>query len=351
MLFITCSIAFLGAWIGKKLKIPAGLIIGAIIAVSAANLTIGVSPIPSVMKWATQVIAGAFIGVGLNRESIKRLRHLVKPACIIVTGLVSINVLLGLLLYHISSLDLCTALFATVPGGIAEMSVISEDMGANTPLVSVFQLARLISTLCTFPLFITHIMKAEKVETAEHAAKRPKAKNSLSRQEWQEFLCTMLFAGLAGWFGKLIQFPGGTLLFSAIAASFLQIRFGIGIVPRWSKRLAQVIIGAYVGAKVTPDVVRSIAGLLPFIVLVVVTYLVFCLFTGWFVSKVTTVDKLTASFSCTPAGSSDMALIASDFDVEPATIAVLQMIRLIMVIAICPSLISFILYLQSIFCF
>lgn len=348
MLLLTCTIAFLGAWIGKKLKIPAGLIIGAIVAVAAANLTIGVSPIPAGMKWATQVVAGAFIGVGLNRESIGRLRFLIKPAFIIVTGLVSINVFLGLLLYHTSSLDLCTALFATVPGGIAEMSIISEDMGANTPLVSVFQIARLVSTLCTFPLFITHFMKAEKVETEKQVNSKPRAKSSLSQREWYEFLLTILFAGLSGLLGKLIGFPGGTLLFSSIAASFLQIRFSIGIIPRWSKRLAQIIVGAYVGAKVTPEVVRSIAGLLPYIVLVVVTYLIFCLFTGWFVSKVTTVDRLTASFSCTPAGSSDMALIASDFDVEPATIAVLQMIRLIMVIAICPSLISLLLKLQEI---
>ncbi len=346
MLWMTLSFAFLGAWVGKKLKIPAGLIIGAIVFVSVANLTIGVPPVPPLLKWSTQVIAGAFVGVDLNRESIKKLKYLIKPSCIIVGGLVSVNMLLGLLLYRITSLDLCTALFSTVPGGLAEMSVISEEMGANTPLVSVFQLSRMIFTVCTFPLIITHLMKVEKTGDGTQTKAKSGTKKPLSRQEWMEFLLTMLLAGLAGALGRLTGFPGGALLFSAIAASLLQIRFQIGIVPRWAKRLAQIIVGAYVGSKVTPEVIRSIGGLWPYVLLVVTTYLVFCLLTGLLLSKVSNIDKVTAAFSCAPAGSSDMALIASEFDVEPATIAVLQMIRLIMVIAICPSLISLMLRLN-----
>ena len=347
----TCSFALLGAWGAKKLKIPSGLIIGAILSVAIANLTIGVAPIPYFMKWATQVIAGAYIGVGLDRESVRRLRHLIKPALIIVVGLITINMALGLILYRITSLDLCTALFATVPGGLSEMSVISEEMGANTPLVSVFQLSRMITTVCTFPLFITHILKAKKQTTDRTEATLGSQASVAGPRHTREFLITLIVAGIGGFLGKYSGFPGGVLLFSAVITCLLKIRFGFGRIPRWSKRLAQIIVGGYVGAQVTMDVVAAITDIWYCIILVVVSYLIFCLSIGWFLSKVTVLDRITAAFSAAPAGSSDMALIASDYDVEPSAIAVLQMIRLVLVIAICPGLITLILKLQSIFLF
>ena len=173
----------------------------------------------------------------------------------------------------------------------------------------------------------------------------------MSRQEWKEFLITMAFATIAGIAGKLSGFPGGALLFSAIISSVIKIAFHIGVVPKWAKRLAQVIVGAYVGAKVTSDVVLSIFEIWPYIVLVVVSYLIVCLLTGWFISRTCNLDKVTAAFSSAPAGASDMALIASDYAVEPSAIAVLQMIRLVMVIALCPSLITLLLKLQGIYGF
>lgn len=348
MLVLTLAIAGMGALIGKKLKIPAGVMVGAIVSVAIVNLLVGVPAVPMFLKWLTQVIAGAFIGVGLNRDCIQRLRKFVKPACIILCGLLSINILLGLALYHLSSMDLCTALFATVPGGLTEMSVISEEMGADTALVSVFQLARMTVTVCVFPFFITRIMKARKAEKETVVLKKKTSLAELSGKEWMELLFTLFFAGAAGVLGRLSGFPGGVLLFSAVAVSFLQIRFGIGLLPQQVKRLAQVIVGSYIGAKLTSDVVRSVAKVWPYIVMIVGIYLIFCIVMGSVLARVTEVDKLTAAFSCAPAGASDMALIASDFDVEPTTIAVLQMIRLIMVIAICPGLITLLLKLQSV---
>ncbi len=340
MILITCGIAFLGAWIGKKLRVPSGIMIGAILAVSAVNIGFGVAPIPSVVKTATQIIAGAFVGVSLDQKSVQKLRTLTRPACFLVITLLTTNILLGLLLYYISPLDLCTALFATVPGGIAEMTIISEDMGANTPLVSVFQLSRVVLINCLFPIFISVILKAKKnpdhaLEYFSHVKVQP-----WDRRKWVEFFITMLSAGLAGFTGKSLGFPGGALLFSAVITGFLKVRFHIGFMPKTIKRLAQALVGAYVGAQVTLDVAISASGIWRYIVLIVVFYLIFCLVTGWFISKTTSMDPVTAAFSCAPAGASEMSLIASEFEVDSSAIAVLHMIRLMMVLAVCPCTIN-----------
>lgn len=344
MLLLTFLVASLGAYVGYRLKVPAGIIVGAIVFVALANLTVGVAPIPSALKWLTQVIAGAFIGTGLTRTAVKDLPSLAKPGVIILFMLIGTSVVLGLALYYTSSvpMDLRTALFSTVPGGIAEMSVIADDMGADMALVSVFQLARLTATMCTFPFFITHIMRAEK-NTQDVAPAKKSVPKAFTLSQWAEFALAMAAAAVAGAVGSISGFPGGALLFAVIATGFLKIRFDKGIVPRWAKRAAQVLVGAYIGAKITNDVLKSALKLWPYVVFIVASYLVSCLFTAWLLSKTTKVDKLTAAFSCTPAGSSDMALIASEFDTETPTIAALQIVRLVGVIGICPSLISLLL--------
>ncbi len=338
---LTCSIALAGAWIGKKLKIPSGIMIGAILAVAAANVSIGAAPIPLILKVFTQIIAGAYAGASLNQKSVQKLRKLLKPACILVTAMILVNVMLGFLLYQLSPLDLCSSLFATVPGGLSEMAVISEEMGANMPLVSLFQLSRIVLVNCLFPLFITRLLNAKKApdDCSQTSGTGTRVKQ-LAQKELLEFLLTLLLAGLAGSAGKKLGIPGGALLFSAIITGIMKIRFHIGIMPKWAKRLAQVLVGAYVGAQITRDVMISSKSLWPYVLLIVTCYLIVSLFAAWLITKVTTIDPVTAAFSCAPAGASEMALIASEFQVDSSTIAALQMFRMIMVIAICPSMIA-----------
>ena len=60
------------------------------------------------------------------------------------------------------------------------------------------------------------------------------------------------------------------------------------------------------------------------------------------ISKWFYIDIITAMLCCTPAGTSDMALIASERGVNGVDIALLQVTRLVSVIVIFPSVIRII---------
>ena len=336
---LTFGVALIGGFAALRLRIPAGAIVGAIVLVAAANILFGVAEIPPVLKLCTQIIAGAFIGAGMDRESLRTIRRLAKPALILVVSLLTVTITLGLLLYRFSSMDLCTALFAVSPGGITEMAVIADDMGADTATVSVFQLARLTATMCIFPVLIPHIMHAERSEAAAPKSAAPKQRR-MDRAQWGAFAITLFVAGATGAVGYFTRFPGGVLLFSVLGVSALKLITGIGVVPKSAKRLAQVLTGAYIGAKISRSVITGLVTLWPYALLVVAGYLIFCLLIGILMSKVTCVDRVTAAFSCAPAGSSDMALIASEFATVTPTIAALQIVRLISVVALYPTIIS-----------
>lgn len=336
---LTCGIAAIGGLLALRLKIPAGAIVGAIVLVAAANILWGLAEVPRLLKLFTQIVAGAFIGAGMDRRAVATLRHLVKPALILMGSLLGFATLLGLLLYRFSPLDLRTALFAVSPGGITEMAVIADDMGADTAAVSVFQIARLTATMCTFPFLITHIMRAERGKEPPPQAEAPE-RARMDRKAWGAFALTMLVGTAAGLIGYVTRFPGGVLLFSVIGVTALKLITGVGRVPKAVKRLAQILIGAYIGAKISRPVLTNLVALWPYVLIVVVGYLGFCLLNGLLLSKATGIDRVTAAFSSTPAGSSDMALIASEFGTVTPTIAALQIVRLISIVAFYPSIIS-----------
>jgi membrane AbrB-like protein len=104
-------------------------------------------------------------------------------------------------------------------------------------------------------------------------------------------------------------------------------------------------VAYYIGAKVTRSVAGTIVYLWPYVIVFVFLYFIFCLLAGFIMSKITKIDRITAVFSCTPAGASDMALIASEFVTTTPTIATLQLVRMVGIIAIFPSMIALILRL------
>ncbi|MGE5678461.1 MAG: AbrB family transcriptional regulator [Pseudomonadota bacterium] len=343
-ILFTLLIAVIGGTLALKIKLPAGAIVGSIIAVSVVNIVMGLPEMPGVLKWFTQVIAGAFIGSGLTSKSVSEMKKLTLPAIILITTFMVINILLGFALYFTSPLDLCTSLFAVVPGGLSEMSVIADDMGADTAVVSVFQVARLTSTMCLFPFLITRILHAEKNNSGLYQVKNDIVPLPQKSQR-SDFALSLLIAAAAGTLGQISGFPGGILLFSVTATGFLKIKTDRGFMPKTATRLAQILTGAYIGAKVTRSVAGTIVYLWPYVIVFVFLYFIFCLLAGFIMSRITKIDRITAVFSCTPAGASDMALIASEFVTTTPTIATLQLVRMVGIIAIFPSMIALILRL------
>ena len=135
-LCITLLIGSAGGFLGYKSKIPAGGILGALIATTAYSVLTHHAAALISYKILAQIIAGFFIGMQLGNANLKSISKLWGPILVTVAGMLCINVIIGIFLHAISSMDLMTALFASTPGGIADMTMISEDMGANTIQVS-----------------------------------------------------------------------------------------------------------------------------------------------------------------------------------------------------------------------
>lgn len=158
--FLTMLVATLGGLLGYKLKIPAGALIGAMSAVGIYNMLGKPSYIPADVRVGVQIVAGAMIGLRMDKDTVSGLKQMVVPALIIVFGVVATSLVIGLIIAKFSHMDLTTCLFASAPGGVTEMTLAAGALGADTAQVGILQSLRLISVIAILPnvlRFLTRI--------------------------------------------------------------------------------------------------------------------------------------------------------------------------------------------------
>lgn len=354
---VTFIVGLIGALICFKLKVTGGLMIGSLLAVALLNIFTGLAYFPLPAKIFAQIISGAFIGMQVNRKNVSDLKKMVKPTVFLVGGLLLINIILGFIIYALSDCDLMTALFAAVPGGVADISIISSDMGADTSIVAVFQLFRLVNVLTFFPTLIFPIAKyiskrqppsIKNQQAQEHTdtqASPANTKNKTIDQPIKRTVITLSIAFIFGILGAIVKIPAGPLLFSTLSVSVLSLWTNKAYMPFGVKRFAMIVAGAFVGSSFVRENLNGIAGLILPMILLVVGYMVFCILLGILMSKLFKIDIATALFSCTPAGASDMALLATDIGAVGPQVALLQIARLFCVITIFPRAIELVLWL------
>lgn len=346
LFFITFLVGSIGAFVATKLKVPAPFMVGSMIFVGIFNSFTSTAYVYPWSRFLVQVIAGGFIGISMDKEKIKTFKTMLKPALVMMIGLLFLNIVVGFFLYKTTKLDLLSALFAAVPGGMSDMSIISSEMGADTSTVAIFQLARLIGVISLFPLLIREVHKKiyphQQIDSGNIESTKTTNIKKHEVINLNETLISLIIAFAFGAIGKLTSIPAGTMIFSLMGISLMRICKNKGFIPLILKQLAQILAGTFIGCGITKTLLYNLKSFILPVIIMVLLYIIFCALLGYIMNKLFKIDLITAMFCCTPAGASDMALIASDLGANTPNIALLQIIRLITVIVLFPSIIKFI---------
>lgn len=157
--FITLVIGFTGGLTFASLGIPAGGLIGAMLTVGVYKIFSLNGVVHSSTRLIGEIIVGSAIGLGFTRGLIGQFRHLLLPSLIIMVSVITFGVVTGVLLHKLTDIDLITSIFASSPGGITNMTLISDSMGADSQIVALMQFVRLISLIIVLPILTRVICK------------------------------------------------------------------------------------------------------------------------------------------------------------------------------------------------
>jgi membrane AbrB-like protein len=344
-LLVTILISSCFGLLVNKMKVPGGLLVGAIIGAALLNIFFSTSYMPAQTKLLVQIIAGAFIGCSMEKSDVQRLPKIIKPTIIMITGLLILNLVAGVLIHWVSPLDWVTSFMSVVPGGISDTPIIAAVMGADGPKVAVMQIIRQILGIGVFPsLIFIYDNRRKKIEENDkreaYTAKRQKSQN----QSWQAIICALAVATVFGLLGSITGIPAGTFVFAIISVLILKLRFDFAYLPKSLKQFAQILSGCYLGSTIFMKDVLELRYLLIPIIIIIVGYMANCFVTGIVLSKTCDFTRKEAMLITTPAGASDMALISSDMGVENTDVIILQILRAVIVMTFFPQIISLILH-------
>ena len=150
----TVIVGIIGGIIGYFSHLPAGTMSCSMALVAYFNVKTHKAYMPLTLRKIIQSFGGALIGSKVTLSDVIALKNLILPIILIVIGFCLMNILVGFFLYKTTKFSLSTALLSASPGGMSDISLMAEDLGANGPQVASMQFLRAIFIVGVYPIII-----------------------------------------------------------------------------------------------------------------------------------------------------------------------------------------------------
>lgn len=325
----------------QKLKLPGGMLIGAILGIAVLNLGFSIGYAPSWFKLTAQIFTGAYLGCSMSRDEVKEIPKMIGPVLIATAGFFVLCLCCALAFEKIAGLDALTSLFCALPGGLTDTPLVAMDMGAQVGIVVAAQLVRAVYGIACLPLVM---LGADRIlakrlgvpsvrERDELKAKRPKPDKAFLMM-----ILTLLAAAAGGFFGRWLGIPAGTFTFAMIFAMIFNLKTDKGYSPKPLRRVAQVLSGICIGIRITRGELATMTKMIPPLIIMVIGYSLFCIAMGSLFAKRFHMGLREGMLSVSPAGATEVTLVAADMDVVSSKLLVMHVFRLITALVLFPQL-------------
>ena len=227
------------AWLG----IPLPWMLGSLFATSIYAITAGRWKMPPFARSVARPVVGILAGSAFT--PLVAASILAWWPVILFVALYTLAVTSAGFVYfrRIALLDRVTALFASTPAGLSELSLLGGTLGADIRSLVIIHSVRVLTVVIALPLILQFIL-GHPVGRSIAGLSHPGA---ITGTEW----LIMGGIGLAGFLiGTFGRFPGGSM----VAALFLSaVLHGTGLLeaapPGWLVIIVQIVVGAVLGGR------------------------------------------------------------------------------------------------------
>ena len=291
------------------------------------------------------------IGLRVTRSSLRKLRGVALPAFLVPAVMITCGLLLGLYAALAPNdsplhLDFQSAVLAITPGGFQEMSIAAQQMNALLSVVVISHVIRIMTVLFAYPKIIRTALgfverrsppaDGEPHEKSSDEDESP-PKDRVGPARWAAMI---LGAAAGGVFGVWTNIPAGSVVFAML---------GVASSRRWSRRsrrcsrrsraaASRSLWERRLGFRSRSD--RWPAGdlVIP-LATTLALLLVISLATGLFIYRFTRIDLASALWMSAPGGLMEIMVLAEAMDLDVLPILTVHTMRVLLIIAIQPSLV------------
>jgi uncharacterized protein len=346
-MLLTLLLIFVLGYIGYRifsfLHIPGGAVTGALVMLAIiTSQGAQWAEFPSYITTFFQVIIGVMIGCRFQREQISTMKSLLVPGILSSVWMIVISLAVGFLLTNLTGIDLGTALYGSVPGGLFEMGLIALTFNLSVPIVTLLQFVRILSINISLPLIVSKCNNLG-VEGANCQIKTniDKNENSSSRTDILNIMAALLVGGIGGYTASYLGLPVGGMLGAMIVVAFLR---AIGVplkeLPTWLIICTQIVLGGYLGTTFTPEMVSTLQTILVPILFFSIFVVINGMFVGLLFHRILKWDLATSLLSTAAGGVTLMTLTAMEVNADPVRVSMLHSLRLAIILLVMPTLIA-----------
>jgi len=144
-----------GGVVFSMLGVPAGGVIGSMLVIAVLRLSgLSFSSVPRTLLNVSYIVLGISVGISFDAGTIVRLNASLGIFALATLLTLLSGLALGLVISRVMRIDYRTAMLACSPGGLSLMAVVAEETGAQSVLVGLFHLVRIVWVILSMPVFI-----------------------------------------------------------------------------------------------------------------------------------------------------------------------------------------------------
>jgi uncharacterized protein len=241
--FLTFCIGATGGLAFVILGFPLPWMLGSLTATAAASIMRARWQMPSLARNVARPVVGILAGSAFTPQVAASIGEW-WPVVVYVAGYTIAVSTLGYMFFRrVASLDRVTALFASTPAGLSELSMLGGSLGADVRALVIVHAVRVLVVVTILP-FALQLIVGEPVGRSMDVLARA---GGIELSDW----LVMGACGVAGFaIGTYTRFPGGSM----VAALFLSaILHGAGWMdaapPAWLVVIVQIVVGAVLGGR------------------------------------------------------------------------------------------------------
>jgi uncharacterized protein len=156
LLLAMLAAAAVVSWLFTRLRLNNAWLLGSLATgIAIAALALLLSAVPVSLVAAAQVMLGIALGARFDRAFLAAAPRFSLAALLCALIMVALCAAMGAVLARLLHIEPAAAILATAPGSIGEMAVTARVLGVAVPIVTAFQLVRiLIVVLLAGPFFV-----------------------------------------------------------------------------------------------------------------------------------------------------------------------------------------------------
>ncbi len=326
-LLLGATIGGLGGAVFAWLHLPLPWLIGSLVAVAAARLLGVPAEADPRLRNGFLGIIGIMLGAYFTPATAAVLVS--QAALLLLAAFVTlaIGAALAPVLARRGRVDMATAWFASIPGGVADMAMLAESYGGRPAPVALAQLLRVCSVVVLVPnLFALAGLRGD---VPQASAVLPFLPGILALQ---------VLGGLAaGWALVRVGVRAGWMLGPlSVTAALTASGFALSGVPPWLSAVAQVMLGTSLGTAFGRETIRPLRRFLPHAVMQVVLLMLACAVAGALLAWAFGAPLDAMLLGTAPGGVAEMSLTGKVLGMEVALIVTLHVTRIFLVTVLTP---------------